>query len=38
MCLKPFLKVEVLQIIYAENEFKLGLAKFAKKNNGYMIH
>ena len=29
---------EVLYTIYAENEFKLGLAKeFAKKNNGYLI-
>jgi hypothetical protein len=28
----------VLYTIYAENEFKLGLAKdFAKKNSGYLI-
>ena len=34
----PIKKGEVLYTIYAENEFKLGLAKeFAKKNNGYII-
>jgi len=31
-------KNEVIYTIFAENEFKLGLAKeFAKKNNGYLI-
>ncbi|MBT6774224.1 AMP phosphorylase [Candidatus Woesearchaeota archaeon] len=34
----PIKKGEVLYTIYAENEFKLGLAKeFAKKNHGYLI-